>query len=255
MKQLYIIILAIFFLTTGFLNCGAKTGLGWDVELIDGGEGCTSNADCDDGLYCNGQEVCIGGLCYRGEPVECVSDDPLCFEARCDEEQDRCVMIPIGVDQDNDGYYAEPCGLDCDDTNPNINPRHGEECDGVDNDCDGIVDENLYIPCELFGYQECINGEWTDCSPCIECIPGTYRYCDDPLYCTWGIQFCGEDSRWGPCTETTRIPEECQYSFEGYYDEGCCISTGNCCQDFEDRDGDGDYYDSIGNCEGIVCEQ
>lgn len=251
MKKQYIAI--IFLFEVSILRCGAKTGLDWDIEAIEGGKECSSNLDCDDGLYCNGQELCINGLCYRGEPIQCIVDDPLCFDAICDEEQDRCITILKGEDKDNDGYYAEPCGIDCNDNDPNINPRHGEECDGVDNDCDGMIDENLYIPCETYGYQQCINGSWTECSPCIECIPGTHRYCDYITYCSWGIQFCDSNSRWGPCIETTNIPSQCQY-LGIFYDEPCCINSGNCCQDIQDLDYDGDHDESIGNCEGIKCE-
>jgi MYXO-CTERM domain-containing protein len=42
-------------------------------------------------------------------------------------------------DVDGDGYGG--CNLDCDDTNPNAHPGGRETCDGVDNDCDGSVDE------------------------------------------------------------------------------------------------------------------
>jgi len=38
--------------------------------------------------------------------------------------------------------------LDCDDTNPAINPDQSETCDGIDNNCDGLIDEGL----ELFTY-------------------------------------------------------------------------------------------------------
>ena len=48
-------------------------------------------------------------------------------------------------DQDNDGWSVE---YDCDDENPDINPDMEEICDGVDNNCDGMIDEgvtNLYF--------------------------------------------------------------------------------------------------------------
>ena len=44
------------------------------------------------------------------------------------------------VDVDADGFASD---IDCDDTNPAINPAAAELCDGVDNDCDGSVDEGL----------------------------------------------------------------------------------------------------------------
>ena len=65
------------------------------------------------------------------------------------------------LDADNDGYgdaaiFVENCsstplagyvtnGTDCDDTNPNIHPNQPETCDGVDNNCNGMVDEFLLL--------------------------------------------------------------------------------------------------------------
>jgi len=47
---------------------------------------------------------------------------------------------PSGTDEDGDGFTVEDG--DCDDTSPWINPaRDEEQGDGVDNDCDGRIDE------------------------------------------------------------------------------------------------------------------
>ena len=50
-------------------------------------------------------------------------------------------LNPNDTDNDGDGY-TENQG-DCDDENPNINPNAEEIEDGVDNDCDGEVDEGF----------------------------------------------------------------------------------------------------------------
>lgn len=46
----------------------------------------------------------------------------------------------VGPDKDGDGY---PLSEDCEDNSPAIHPDEDELCDdGIDNDCDGVADNN-----------------------------------------------------------------------------------------------------------------
>lgn len=55
--------------------------------------------------------------------------DPSTFTADC--------MTPVGYTSDNS---------DCDDTNPDIHPAVYEHCDGVDENCDGAIDDGAIDP-------------------------------------------------------------------------------------------------------------
>ena len=50
--------------------------------------------------------------------------------------------VGCAKDQDEDGFKGDD---DCDDLNAAVNPRADEACDGIDNNCDGNIDEGLIL--------------------------------------------------------------------------------------------------------------
>jgi hypothetical protein len=80
-----------------------------------------------------------------------------------DENGDTGSVDPSTVDQDADGYTAD---VDCDDSDGDTYPNAPELCDGVDNDCDGAVDESqfeMYLDADQDGYGDAN-------SSVIECV-------------------------------------------------------------------------------------
>ncbi len=63
-----------------------------------GGCGVANTAGCDDSLYCNGIDICAGGVCTHPEPP---CGDAEC--STCDEDNDECGVITAGVSCDDDG--------------------------------------------------------------------------------------------------------------------------------------------------------
>jgi len=84
----------------------------------------------------------------------------------------NCKTTPVTNCTDNDGdhYWVEggDCGLvDCDDNNPDVNPGAFENCDSLDNNCDGelLENENQYST----GIENCYDGFDNDCDGLIDC--------------------------------------------------------------------------------------
>lgn len=123
------------------------------------GQSCTSGDDCDDGMFCNGTEKCLGGQCLTGIVPDC--DDGLsCTIDSCSENRRSCESQVPDVDGDGFGDVTcidragVPLGNDCDDRNAGRFPGNLETCDrdGVDEDCDS--DTLGGIDSDLDGYED-----------------------------------------------------------------------------------------------------
>ncbi len=101
----------------------------------------TSSDDCDD----------LDASSYPGASESCDTADN-----DCDGQVDEGVELTFYADADGDGYgdssqptqsCTQPPGYsangdDCNDGEPSARPGGLEICDGLDNDCDGTVDDN-----------------------------------------------------------------------------------------------------------------
>ncbi|HVW24280.1 MAG TPA: MopE-related protein [Polyangiaceae bacterium] len=122
----------------------------------DGGLGdCTADLDCGVLDLC-APIHCVAGACVASPKIVCNDDNP-CTEDWCISTTGQCQFRSITHDEDGDGHNAPipgfapgspgSCGDDCDDTSPLAYPGAKEVCDGVDNDCNGIVDDGArYVP-------------------------------------------------------------------------------------------------------------
>jgi hypothetical protein len=76
-------------------------------------QGCTRDADCDDGIGCDGRERCVNGGCRNGTPIHC-DDGVRCTIETC-REPGVCESVPdstrCGAGQRCNGLPGDGCGL------------------------------------------------------------------------------------------------------------------------------------------------
>ncbi len=236
-----------------------------DVSICPSAAACTVDGDCDDGLYCNGDEVCNGGTCEAGIAPDC--DDAVdCTTDVCDEASDACDNTPDDNACDN-GFFCdgdEACdpvldcqpgtAPDCDDgvsCTADACDETADACDNAPDDgacgngvfCDGAETCDPVAGCQA-GADPC-PGEFCDEAGgvCIECLAD--GDCDDGLYCNGG-----ETCAAGTCQAGT--PPACDDGIACTGDS--CNETTDAC-DFAPNNGlcdNGSFCDGTETCDAVL---
>jgi hypothetical protein len=158
------------------------------------GDGFGVACDCDDtdaNTYPGGLELCDQKDNDCDGNIDEGACTPYCEDTDGDGYGDPATLIP--ADSPPPGYVLD-CS-DCNESNANVNPSAPELCNGVDDDCDGQVDEGVlttyYRDADSDNYgnpadslQACTQpqGYVTDNTDCDDndanTYPGAYELCD-----------------------------------------------------------------------------
>ena len=181
-------------------DCSDLPGVPWPLPPYwTGYEDCTTDND-GDGYGDPNNPTCsyFATDCDDTSPAVNPGADEVCddlVDNDCDGLID-CDDPDCGIcrDIDDDGYGdpVHPCcqfeGFDCDDINQLVNPGQSEICDGLDNDCDSVIDNkdvdgDNYID-EVCGGDDCDDAE-SDVNPVAteNCVNGIDDDCDEAFDC------------------------------------------------------------------------
>jgi len=121
----------------GLTGAGFRSDMAIDDVMVTATPGCLSDPECDNGLFCDGAEQCMGSVCVAG-------GDPCAFGLRCVESSDTCEAVAGDLDLDLDVDLADHTVFaDCMAGPDVLSPPAGCDpaaFDRADLDADGDVD-------------------------------------------------------------------------------------------------------------------
>ena len=197
-------------------------------------------SDCDDersDVYPGALEFCDGVDNNCNSEID-EPDAANCLTYYLDEDQDtygksddsRCLCSP-------EGFYTATNDGDCDDTDADIYPGADEYCDGKDNDCDTIIDEDNAVDCVTYYLDQDLDNYGLDSDNRCLCSP-------ENQYTTLQPGDCDDnDPNLNPA-----MPEICDDLIDNDCDDLIDENDPDCCWD-NDLDG---FDDEI--CGGEDCD-
>jgi hypothetical protein len=205
--------------------CGARAGL----------DPCVTDADCRQvdlcATYACTYDVAIHNkACKIVLTKNCDDNDP-CTSDACDKHSGSCVNTWLTFDLDGDLHRGPlpgfapgapgSCGDDCDDTDPRAFPGNPEVCDGVDNDCDGIIDNGAtYIASPGTELQLSASGfDWAEPNSFTRGTKG------QELLATYGGSMGGQFSPWVQPLDKAGQPSVMPYVLTGTVAAGSDMSV------------------------------
>jgi len=230
-------------------NCNSKVDEGFPNFDGDGEKDCIDNDDDNDGspdivdcdpfseaIYPGAKEICDGldNDCNSEVDEPGASGCSVFYKDKDDDGwgMDNKFLCLCGPD---DEYTAAQPG-DCDDSTWAINPNGAEVCNNLDDDCDGIKDNENSLGCKEYYIDADKDGFGSGLPKCI-CWPNAD-------YSTLNSGDCNE----ADATIHPDMPEDCDNidnNCNGEVDEGVGSSCGNCdpsCHEVEIGPGGGEPY-------------
>jgi subtilisin family serine protease len=127
--------------------------------------GCSSDAQCNDNLYCNGTETCVQGSCQPGTAPSC-NDNVSCTVDSCNEANDNCSYAANDA-ACSDGLFCtggEVCNVTTG-CQPGSDPCQGQSCNEANDTCGNSCSSNAQCDDGQFcnGQETCGGGA---------CLPG-----------------------------------------------------------------------------------
>jgi len=202
-------------------------------ELASDGDGLEPcNGDCDDtdaGVLAGATEIC--------DAIDQDCDGGI-IETFGDADIDG---IPDCIDDDMDGD-GEDSTTDCDDADPLIYTGAPEECDGVDSNCDGLLDTD---DADGDGVIWCTGGVLEDCDDSAATIyPGAPSLCDGADTDCSGDDDSGEDDDGDGAAVCDDCDDDDDTSYPGA-PEQCDAVDHDCDGDPFNGEGQTDWYADI----------